>query len=98
MIEDLRDILMQAGADDIRSCSSLSEAPDLPMRLVIASVRSEDLSHAPQFATWKANGTPVVILDSGEDPGLRQHPWTYRLEAPFRSEDMSALLQGLRVF
>jgi hypothetical protein len=98
MIEDLRDILTQAGADDIRSCSSLSEAPDLPMRLVIASVRSEDLSHAPQFATWKANGTPVVILDSGEDPGLRQHPWTYRLEAPFRSEDMSALLQGLRVF
>ncbi|QXT39111.1 hypothetical protein [Gymnodinialimonas ceratoperidinii] len=98
VIEDLRDILTQAGAGDIRSCTHVSKAPDTPMRLVIASVKSDVLQSAPQFATWKASGTPVVVLDSGQDPGLARHEWIYRQSAPFRSEELSALLHGLEIF
>lgn len=95
---DLRDILENEGATDVLTFKELSQAPLQPTRLVILSAAPEALLKSPHSALWKANDTPVIMLDRGRLQPSAQQAWLHFMDEPFRTEDVTALLHGLQIF
>lgn len=96
--EDLKDVLISAGASDVLSFAVLEDAEGYAAQLAIVEAAGyEDVYMHPSVTHWIAMGTPVVVLNghTGEpDPSMG----LYSLEQPFRSEDLNKILLKLSVF
>ncbi|MEX3016146.1 hypothetical protein [Gymnodinialimonas hymeniacidonis] len=96
--EDLRDILMNAGAQDVVVYSDFAAIKEDVAALVIASGGLERTLRAERFDAWGRNGTPVVLLDVGQRSEDAAKFGLHVLEEPFRTEDVIELLTDLRIF
>ncbi|GAB5448009.1 hypothetical protein [Gymnodinialimonas sp.] len=96
--EDLRDILMNAGAQNVVVYTDFADVTEDRATVVFASGGLERTLSAPQFDAWALNGTPVVLLDDGHRSEAASQHGLHLLNEPFRTEDVIALLTDLRVF
>ncbi len=96
--EDLRDILMNSGAQDVVVYSDFAEIMEDTAALVIASGGLERTLSAPQFDAWVRTGTPVILLEDEHRSDDAAKFGFHLLNEPFRTEDVVALLTDLRIF
>ncbi len=96
--EDLRDILIAEGADEVIVVKTLAEAPLSPARIAFVSASANAVLASPHTTFWAGQGTPVVLLGGLQRSSVSREAGYHVMNEPFRTEDITALLRRLQIF
>lgn len=92
--EDLREILMGCGFQDVRIAARLDEVPTVGVAVAIVAARSKEIDEPPHLPVWVEQGVPTVILDGPPNLGASS-PWIKHLSQPFQPADVTELIRKL---
>lgn len=96
--QDLRDILMIRGAQDVLIFNSIDDVPDIPFSIAFADCPVQQLLTSNLHARLKSDAAPVVMVNGGEESCEAAGAGFLVLGQPFRTEDVIALLDRIGLF
>ena len=95
--EDLKQLLLAEGAHEVVISNRLADLSPGVDAVVFIEGDADAISNDPTVVAWLAFQTPVIAMNGSSD-GNGPKPGIHRLEQPFRSEHVVALLRSLEVF
>lgn len=95
--EDLRQLLLAEGASEVVMAKDRSSVTAQADAIAFVEGSHANLTDDGCVRAWRSMGTPVVALNGAPSSQIALDG-IYKLEQPFRTEDVVDLLKSLKVF
>ncbi|MEL7184719.1 MAG: hypothetical protein AAFY65_11320 [Pseudomonadota bacterium] len=95
--EDIRDVVSDFGATDVRVFRTLADARDQLAWLVILAGSYDQVLADPITQRWLSAGASLIVLN-GRHRDSTSGSNVYSLEQPFRSDELEGLLTSTGLF
>ena len=95
--EDLRELLILAGASEVTVVTRLEDLQRLDARLALVAGDYTVIAASQAAEYWRQHKTPIVVLN-GTTRSSPQTPGVFSIRQPFKSDDIVCVLRELSIF